>query len=165
MFTAPAQDEGIPASPGADDLEPLANVSDPAQEGLIPASPEADDPELLADVYFPRLREVMNASMDALIEGELVLEGSCIRLKSPDGYNKLLIWPQRFKLSVEGGDIRISDDSGVFLSIGEEISVGGGGVPRRHIQPLVEQPIPRECRGSHPWLIGEESRSIQKRNP
>ena len=158
----PAEDEGISASPEADGQEPSTSVQDPAEDERIPASPEADAPELLANVYFLRLREVMNASMAALDEGELVLEGGCIRLKSLHGSNDLLIWPQRFKLSVEGGDIRISDDSGVSLSIGDKISIGGGQVPRDHAQTLVEHPIPKECHGWHLWLIGEHPGSIQK---
>ena len=160
-----AEDEGIPASPEADDPEPSTSVQASAKDEGILASPKADDAQLLANVYFLRLREAMNASMAALDEGELVLENGCIRLKSVHDSNHLLIWPQRFKLSVEGGDIRISDDSGVSLSIGDEVSIGGGQVPRRHAQTLVEHPIPEECHGWHLWLIGEHPGFIQKLDP
>ena len=146
----------------ADDPEPSTNDQDSAEDQRIPASPKADDVQLLANVHFLRLREVMNYSMEALAEGELVLEDGCVRLKSVHGSNDLLIWPQRFKLSVEGGDIRISDDFGLSLSIGDEISIGGGQVPRDRAQTLVEHPIPEDCHGGHLWLIAEHPGYIQK---
>ena len=117
------------------------------------ACKEANAPELLTDIHFPQVRED-GASPDALLEGELVLKGRCLRLKKPGVARHLLIWPQRFKLSVDGRDIRISDDSGVSLSVGEEISIGGGEVSLRFLQTLVEQPVPSDCLGPY-WLVGK----------
>ena len=117
------------------------------------ACKEADGPELLTNIHFPQVRED-GASPAALLKGELVLEGGCLRVKSLDGTDHLLIWPQRFKLSVDGRDIRISADSGVSLSVGEKISIGGGEVPLRFLQTLVEQPVPSDCPGPY-WLVGE----------
>ena len=118
------------------------------------ACKEADGPELLTNLHFPQVREDMADRMTALLEGELVLKDGCLRVKSLDGAGHLLIWPQRFKLSVDGRDIRISDDSGVSLSVGEQISIGGGEVPLRHLQTLVKQPIPSDCHGPY-WLVGD----------
>ena len=103
--------------------------------------------------YFPQQREDGDA-LDAQLVGELVLENGCLRGKSIDGTDHLLIWPQRFKLTVAGGDIRISDDSGVSFNVGEEIRVGGGEMPLAHLQTLVKQPVPNDCPGPY-WVIGE----------
>ena len=114
---------------------------------------EADGPELLASPHFPQQQENMDV-MEALLEGELVLEEGCLRTKSKGGTDYLLIWPHGFKLSVDGPDIRITDDSGLSLSVGEEIRIGGGEVPLAHVQTLVEQPVPDDCPGPY-WVVGE----------
>ena len=105
--------------------------------------------------HFPQMREgAINIVMEALLEGELVLENGCIRAKSKGGADRLLIWPERFKLSVDGRDIRISDDSGVSLSVGEEIRIGGGEKKLAYVQLVVEQPLPNDCPGPY-WIVGE----------
>ena len=114
---------------------------------------QVDGPELLANPHFPQLREDGDV-MDADLEGELVLENGCLRSKKEDGTDYLLIWPKRFKLTVDGRDIRISDDSGASLSVGAEIRIGGGEVPLAHVQTLVEQPVPDDCPGPY-WVVGE----------
>ncbi len=119
--------------------------------------------ELLTNPHFPQLREDGDA-MDALLEGELVLEDGCLRVTNVDGTDYLLIWPQRFNLSVDGEDIRTSDDAGAPLSVGEEIRVGGGEVPRDHVQTLVEQPLPSDCPGPH-WIVGEVLPSTSAQGP
>ena len=117
------------------------------------ACKEADAPELLTDIHFPQVRED-GAVPTALLEGELTLEGGCLRVTRPSGFGHLLIWPQRFKLSVDGRDIRIIGDPGVSLSVGDKISIGGGEVPLYHLQTLVEQPVPSDCPGPY-WLVGK----------
>ena len=92
--------------------------------------------------------------MDAQIEGELVIEHGCIRVEKIDGVDLLLIWPPGFELSVDGGDVRISDDTGTSLSVGEEVRIGGGGAPLALVQVLVEQPLPNDCPGPY-WVVGE----------
>ena len=114
---------------------------------------EADGPELLASPHLSQQREDMDV-MDADLEGELVLEDGCLRGISKGGTDYFLIWPHGFKLSVDGPDIRISDDSGLSLSVGEEIRIGGGEVPLAHVQTLVEQPVPDDCPGPY-WVVGE----------
>ena len=105
--------------------------------------------------HFPQLREgAMNFVMEADLEGELILENGCLRAKSKGGADRLLIWPQRFKLSVDGRDIRISDDSGVSLSVGEEIRIGGGEKKLGFVQLVVKQPLPNDCPGPY-WIVGE----------
>ena len=114
---------------------------------------EADGPESSTGPHFLQLRE-QSMVMEALHVGELVLENGCLRSRDVGGDSRLLIWPPRFKLTVDGGDIRVSDDSGVSLSVGEKIGFGGGEVPLAHVQTLVEQPVPDDCPGPY-WVVGE----------
>ena len=75
--------------------------------------------------------------MEAELEGELVLENGCLRAKSMNGaLTAFSYWPQSFKLSVDGGDTLISDDSGVSLSVGEKIRIGGGELKLACVQTL-----------------------------
>ena len=134
-----------------------------APESLTyPASPqwpektppvEADNPDSLTYPYFPKLVEQTSA-MEARTQGELVLENGCIRLKDMGNTDYLLIWPPRFELTVDGEDIRIRDDSGVSLSVGETIELGGGEKKIAHLKTMVEPPIPNHCPGPY-WIIGE----------
>ena len=117
------------------------------------ACKDADGPELLTSPYFPQVRED-GAIMQALLEGELVLKDGCLRLERTGSSRHFLIWPRRFKLSVDGQDIRISDDSGGSISVGEYVGIGGGEVTLRFIRTLVEEPIPSDCPGPY-WLVGE----------
>ena len=122
---------------------------------LIVACNEADGPGSSTNPHFPQLREGGDALiMEALVEGELVLENGCLRAKTQDGSSLLLIWPQRFKLNADGRDTRISDDSGLSLSIGEVVRIGGGEAKLARVQSLVEQPLPNDCPGPY-WIVGE----------
>ena len=122
---------------------------------LMVACNEAAAPESLTYPHFPQQRESEGrVAMEALLEGELTLEHGCLRAKKKNGTDYLLIWPPGFKLSVDGGDIRISDDSGASLTVGEKFRIGGGGAPLAHVQILVEQPLPRDCPGPY-WVVGE----------
>ena len=116
---------------------------------------DADGPESSTGPHFLQLRE-QSTVMEALHVGELVLENGCLRSRDVDGDSHLLIWPQRFELTVDGEDIRISDDSGVSLSVGEEIGFGGGEVPLARIEAMLEQTVPNDCPGPY-WVIGEIS--------
>ena len=91
--------------------------------------------------------------MEADHKGELVLENGCLRSTSIGGTDYLLIWPKGFELTVDGQDIRVSDDSGVSLSVGEELRIGGGEKPLAWLQPFVEQPFPNDCPGPY-WVVG-----------
>ena len=103
--------------------------------------------------HFPLLREE-GVVMEAALKGELVLENGCLRVKSVNGAGYLLIWPKRHKLTVDGEDIRIIADSGVSLSVGEEIRIGGGTLPLRLVQTMLEQPLPSDCPGPY-WIVGD----------
>ena len=92
--------------------------------------------------------------MEAETQDELLLENGCLRLKRLSKNDLLLIWPPRFELTVDGEDIRISDGSGVSVSVGETIELGGGEKKIAHLKAMVEPPIPNHCPGPY-WVIGE----------
>ena len=52
---------------------------------LVGACNEADGPDSMTNPHFPQMREDPNVIMEALLEGELVLENGCIRAKSKGG--------------------------------------------------------------------------------
>ena len=117
------------------------------------ACKEVGGPELTPTPHFPLLREETIA-MEADHKGVLRLENGCLRSKNANGTDYLLIWPKRHKLTVDGEDIRIIADSGVSLSVGEEIRIGGGERPLARVQTLVEQPLPSDCPGPY-WVVGD----------
>ena len=146
------------AAPNPKSPSTLASTPTPAS----PPTPEATSTPTAAPTpvepsstypYFPRLVE-QNYVMEAETQGELVLENGCIRLKRVSSNDLLLIWPPRFELTVDGEDIRIRDDSGVSLSVGATIKLGGGEKKIAHLKTLVEPPIPDHCPGPY-WVIGE----------
>ena len=120
---------------------------------LVEQTSVADAPESLTYPYFPKLAE-QTLIMEAQTQGQLLLENGCIRLKDMGDTDYLLIWPPRFELTVNGEDIRIRDDSGVSLSVGATITLGGGEKNIDHLKTMVKPPIPNHCPGPY-WVIGE----------
>ena len=91
--------------------------------------------------------------MEAALVGELVSENGCLRLRETNRYNYLLIWPQMSEMTSDGQGVRISKDSGVLLSVGDKVLIGGGATPPDHVHTIVAQPIPSDCPGPY-WLVG-----------
>ena len=112
-----------------------------------------DGSELSTPPHFPQQREGLDV-LEALLEGQLVLEDGCLRATSVNGTDYLLIWPHGYELTVDGQEIRIRDGSGVSLSVGEEVRIGGGTRKLAHVRTLVEQPLPDDCPGPY-WIVGE----------
>lgn len=138
----PATATQTPATLGAEEQQQSASTATP-----VPPSPY---------LHFPQQHgEGRSVIYEALLKGELVLENGCIRARTTDGLSDhLLIWPPGFQLSVDGQDVRISNESGVSLTVGQEIRIGGGELRLAHVQPLVEEPVPSDCPGPY-WLVGE----------
>ena len=110
--------------------------------------------------YHQALRVVAPADvLEGRLEGNLVLKDGCLRLESMSGTDPLLIGPKRFRLTVDDRGIHISDDSGVSLSVGEELRIGGGEVPLASLQSLAEQPVLNDCPG--PSGSSEKSRAFE----
>ena len=139
------------------DLRPVGFAGGKTPEEFIAEVKEiegADGPEPSTNPHFPQQRDEPAMVMEADLRGELVLENGCLRTTSVGGTDYLLIWPHGFKLRVDGPDIRISDDSGVSLSVGEEVSIGGGEKSLAYVQNVVRQPLPDDCPGPY-WIVGE----------
>jgi len=69
--------------------------------------------------FFPVQNNPSEFRMTALLEGELVLEDGCLRVRVDDGYdNYLLVWPYGFSVSTEDGIIQIIDDTGQPIARG-----------------------------------------------
>ena len=114
----------------------------------------------LSNPYFPRQS---HGDMDRLtgdMEGELVSENGCLRIRNIErGYDHLVIWPYDSEMTTDGQGVRvrINDGSEVSLSVGEEVRFGGGSVPLSYVQRRVLQPVPNECLGDLYWVVGEIS--------
>lgn len=101
-------------------------------------------------VCFPQLRMHSGGSMDALLTGELVLEGCYLRV----GGN-LIIWQPDFFVNNNAGVIEILDREGkVVARVGQAVSVGGGEVESvERVNKLIKEPLSGDCLGPY-WLMG-----------
>ena len=89
---------------------------------------------------------------EALLIGELTSDNGCLRVRTIDGADYLLIWPNTAEMTADGQGVR----AGVSLtfSVGDEMRMGGGEAKFSHVQKIVQQPIPSDCPGPY-WLVGE----------
>ena len=105
--------------------------------------------------FFPQLKPTQPPapSMEAIIDGTLVLDGRCIHIQALDT-RYLLIWEPSVRIFGSGGAaVRMVDPKNQINSfIGEHVRVSGGGVNRS--SPLLDglyEPLPIECPGPY-WL-------------
>jgi hypothetical protein len=94
-------------------------------------------------VYFPQLRMRSGSFMAALAVGELTLK---------DGYlcigESLIIWQPDYFLNDNNGTIEVLDRNGkVVARVGEEVVMGGGGIPREEVNRMIKEPLPEDCQG------------------
>lgn len=107
--------------------------------------------------FFP-VQKAGLGRMEALLEGKLVLDNGCLRVKYFDD-NYLLIWPYGFSLRTKGKEIQVVDSDGqVVARVGDKITVGGGEVPGEGVKEFIEesitgQPLPDNCTGPY-WIVG-----------
>lgn len=119
--------------------------------------PEPAVPPSLGD-HFPQMKHTVGG-MEALLEGELVLENGCLRVRSAHGSvdepSILIIWDLRFSTRTEQGIIQVIDSQtgNVLASVGDFVQMGGGEVPTPTYLGLVS-PLPEDCPGPY-WLVGE----------
>jgi len=112
--------------------------------------------------HFPQTINPPTAYLDLpLLQGKLVLENGCLRLKAVNDYlkenNFLLIWDPRFLSRTENGVVQVIDSSTgeVLASVGDTIEMGDNGDT---INPL-KKPIPEECTGPY-MAVGESIKKI-----
>ena len=97
---------------------------------------------------------------DALASGRLDERDGCTFLTHSDGSTMLLAWPEGMSLG-RGADGRatIVDRKGnTIAEEGEDISVSGGALSAADgsaPETVLGREIPKECRTSEVWLVGE----------
>jgi len=103
------------------------------------------------------------AEGDSLIAGKLVLYDyqRCPRVTSDSGLTDyLLLWPPDYGAHVENGEVEIVDGSGqVVARVGEEVVLGGGGIPRDWDSEKYRQlyyELPGDCHGPY-WIVEKVS--------
>lgn len=105
---------------------------------------EPEEPPSLGD-HFPRQKHSIG-SMEALIEGKLVLENRCLRVKVSSAYasadepSVLIIWDLRFSTRTEDGVVQLIDSltGNVLASVGDSVRMGGGYISPPTYLGLVE---------------------------
>jgi hypothetical protein len=136
-----------------------STTTSPPQITSTPRSASSFDEE-----HFPQKINIPTAFLDTpAIEGELVLENSCLRVNGvknlPTGDNFLLIWDPRFSTHTAQGVVQVVDSSTgeVLVSVGDSVSIADGGDT---IYPT-KKPIPDECPGPY-WVVGEFIKKIDR---
>lgn len=98
--------------------------------------------------FFPTQPNPQEAVMEALMIGELKLEGNCLRVE-----NSLVIWPYGFSLVTEDGKMLVKDEAGnVVAEVGKEVKMGGGEV--RELHGDLESMTEHGCDGPY-WIAGD----------
>ena len=133
--------------------------------------------KVLPDVeaYFPRQDGTLTMEQDIeRFEGELVLDGKCLKVDSPLRVrdrvhlpiSALLIWPSTFSISVDDGEVEIVDAAGrVVARNGDEIQFSALNLT---YQQAVEHgglaEILPACSGAY-WAVGEEFAALADEVP
>lgn len=100
--------------------------------------------------------------MQALIEGELILENGCLRVNDLYGNSILLIWRPGFSTRTEEEIVQVVDSNTdkALVSVGDFVAVGGGFDDNPTWMGLTE-PLPEECPGPY-FIVGESIKKIDK---
>lgn len=118
---------------------------------------ESEEPPSLGD-HFPQMKHTVGG-MEALLEGELVLENGCLRVRSAHGSadepSSLIIWDLRFSTRTEDGVVQLIDSQtgNVLASVSDFVRLGGGYISTPTYLGLVA-PVPEDCPGPY-WLVSE----------
>lgn len=91
-------------------------------------SDQARDP-----VIFLQKRNTSGSGMASELRGKLILIESCLRIRSDDNpKGSTVIWPNGYDYAIENNSVKILNNNGDTVAhVGEQIYVGGGGVPGR----------------------------------
>jgi hypothetical protein len=118
------------------------------------------------EVFFPQQRPGGEAMM-AEMSGKLVLDDEgCLRVEEHPGHaDTVPIWPANYELDASGGEVRVLDEEGgVAVRVGEEVYMGGGGVPKDRVT-LANERMSKElferCPGEY-WVVGSEVRVLRR---
>ena len=123
------------------------------------SNPSASEPgDIEAGVFFPQL-EPSDEMPLALMFGQLVNEGGCLRVVANEGGESyLVLWTAGAAAIVDGDTIAIQDASGEILArVDQQIGLVGGEYKQRDWVAGMLQPgrgLPDDCPGPY-WLAGE----------
>ena len=83
-------------------------------------------------LYFPRSKTRLGPYMhfDALLEGQLVLDGDCLRLQNEHGHipYEVVIWPPGFAPHLENEEVQIRNGGQRTIArVGDKLGLGGAG--------------------------------------
>jgi hypothetical protein len=124
-------------------------------EPLGPEPPFALTP--VPAVAMPQLQVGGGPFMAALLEGTLIVEQGCLRVRPAwKGPSYLVIWQPDYYLTETEGALEILDRSGAVVArVGEPIAMGGGetSAGAAELHPQLIAPIPAECGGPY-WIMG-----------
>lgn len=108
-------------------------------------------------LLFPQQLEANPDSMEALLEGRLVLVSGCLRVQDSDNNNYLLIWPQGFSPYTEDGGVQVKDATGqTVVQVGDNVKVTGGEISSAQIDNYAKN-LSNDCTAPY-WIVA----SIEK---
>lgn len=82
----------------------------------------------------------------ALAFGAITVKNGCVAIQG-GGQSTYVVWPEGFTLVHRGDRTVLIDPTGREVgALGDEVSLGGGYIPFRHIADMVIGGIPDECR-------------------
>lgn len=125
---------------------------------LLPACNFMDTKSHQNDIFIPRYHLKPGneeVHMEALLEGVLILQNRCPRIKSASGLVYTPIWSpewtQRHQIIISDSTIMIFDHNVLKATLNESIKLGGGEVAHSN---KINANIPRQCPPPY-WLVGE----------
>lgn len=80
-------------------------------------------------LYFQRSRTPRGAPETelALLIGELVLDGDCLRIGGDNGEGYFVVWPPGFTPHIEDGVVHVRNGGGQIIArVGDRLRLGGG---------------------------------------
>ena len=130
------------------------SVSQSQTAASTPAQAGSTDFTAVSDVHFPQLKTNPAESMQALLEGTLLLEDGCMRVGT-EAQSYLVIWRPELRLMRDAQDelVILDQNDTVVGRIDQPISLGGGEISEID-QAQLQDPLPA-CRG--PWWIASSA--------
>jgi hypothetical protein len=151
------QDDDADNIDGSDDTDDQDNGSEVPPLFEI-ADAESDDGERTASAI--RYGQQPTEQMDALMEGELSLNGECLGVSVPGGGEfATVVWPSGFSVKFDNGDVVLLDGEGEILAReGDPVSLGGGNSPDQDGE--IADIAPDDCISDGYWMSGSEVRRL-----
>lgn len=110
-------------------------------------------------IFFLRQRPIEGEreTMMAMLSGELIMVGDCLRVNDMNSNaSYLLVWPPDFTADSADGAVQIYNGKGqTLVQVGDKILVDGGEVNKDMVTDYLEQPLPDKCSGPY-WIVGNE---------